>query len=172
MFYNGFQKYEDRFATEQFNYNERFFKISIDQQMGIFQLNLEDNSAKPIIIFTGFYSNSSFYTAKCQFLKNSKTSFNLFGSYGLTSRYLLKNQRQIYYGARITNRFTDNNYLSLFYQNNYIPEEYFKDRNLFEVLFISVFSATTIWISPDATPCSAESLGIKILYSPCAIHSE
>ncbi len=35
----------------------------------------------------------------------------------------------------MTSRFSTSNYLSIFYQNNYIPEEYFKDRNLFEVLF-------------------------------------
>lgn len=134
MFYNGFQKYEDRLPQKQFNYNEKFFKISIDQQIGIFQLNLEGQFGKTDNYLTGFSGNSSFYTANISFEK-FKTSFNLFGSYGLTSRYLLQNQRQIYYGARITSRFTDHNYLSIFYQNNYIPEEYFKDRNLFEVLF-------------------------------------
>ncbi|MDE5431002.1 hypothetical protein [Elizabethkingia meningoseptica] len=134
MFYNGYQKYEDRLEHKQFNYNEKFFKVSIDQKIGIFQLNVDGQFGRTDNYLTGFTGNSSFYTANLSFEK-FKTSFNLYGSYGHTSRYLQENQKQIYYGARVTSRFSTSNYLSIFYQNNYIPEEYFKDRNLFEVLF-------------------------------------
>lgn len=64
-----------------------------------------------------------------------RTSFNLFGSYAVTSRYEMPDQKQVYYGARILSRFSDKTSFSLFYQNNYMPEEYYTDRNLFELLF-------------------------------------
>lgn len=134
MFYNGFQSYEDRLKDKQFNYNEKFFKISISQQIGIFNLSMEGQFGKTDNYLTGFTGNSNFYMANVSFEK-FKASFNLFGSYGTTSRYLEKNQKQIYYGARISSRLSQYNSLSLFYQNNYIPEEYYKDRNLFELIF-------------------------------------
>ncbi|GAB0156904.1 hypothetical protein CHRYSEOSP005_21710 [Chryseobacterium sp. Alg-005] len=133
-FYNGFQKYEDRLEPKQFDYYEKFFKINLDQQLGIFQLNLQSQFGKTENYLTGFSGNSSFYTANISFEK-LKTSFNLYGSYAITSRYQMQNQKQIYYGGRIISRFSEKTYFSLFYQNNYIPEEYFNDRNLFEALF-------------------------------------
>ncbi|ANF51028.1 hypothetical protein A0O34_11120 [Chryseobacterium glaciei] len=134
MLYNGYQRYEDRLEPKEFDYFERFFKVSIDQQIGIFQLNLEGQFGKTNNYLTDFNGNSSFYTANLSFEK-FKTSFNLYGSYAVTSRYQMQNQKQVYYGARVISRYSDNAYFSLFYQNNYLPEEYFNDRNLFELLF-------------------------------------
>ncbi|MCS3871707.1 hypothetical protein J3D55_004623 [Chryseobacterium ginsenosidimutans] len=134
MLYNGFQKYQDRLEPKQFDYYERFFKVSIDQKIGIFQVNLESQFGKTENYLTGFSGNSSFYTANLSF-ERLKTSFNIYASYAITSRYQLQNQKQVYYGARIISRLSDKTNFSLFYQNNYMPEEYFKDRNLFELLF-------------------------------------
>lgn len=133
-FYNGFQKYQDRLEPKQFDYYEQYFKLSIDQKIGIFQVNLQGQLGKTNNYLSGFNGNSSFYTTNIAFEK-FKTSFNVYASYAVTSRYQLQNQRQIYYGARIFSRFSDKSSLSLFYQNNYMPEEYFRDRNLFEVLY-------------------------------------
>ncbi|WP_267406837.1 MULTISPECIES: hypothetical protein [unclassified Chryseobacterium] len=134
MLYNGFQKYQDRLEPKQFDYYERFFKVSLDQKIGIFNVNLEGQFGKTENYLTGFTGNTSFYTANLAFEK-FRTSFTIFTSYAITSRYQLENQRQIYYGARIISRLSDKTNFSLFYQNNYMPEEYFKDRNLFELLF-------------------------------------
>lgn len=134
MLYNGFQRYEDRLMPKEFDYKERFFKVSLDQQIGIFQLNLEGQFGKTDNYLLGFSGNSSFYTANIGFEK-FRTSFNLYGSYAITSRYQMQNQKQVYYGARILSRFSDKTSFSVFYQNNYMPEEYFADRNLFELLF-------------------------------------
>ncbi|MDN3691005.1 hypothetical protein QWZ06_01350 [Chryseobacterium tructae] len=131
---NGYQKYQDRLEPKQFDYYERFFRVSIDQHIGIFQINLEGQLGKTDNYLTGFSGNSSIYSANLSFEK-FKTSFNLFGSYANTSRYQLQNQKLWYYGARVFSRFSNKTSLSIFYQNNYIPEEYFKDRNLFEILF-------------------------------------
>lgn len=130
---NGFQRYEDRLEPREFDYAEQFLRVGIDQQLGMFQVSLEGQFGKTKNFLTGFTGSSSFYTANISFEK-FKTSFNLYGSYSLASRYQYRNQEQVYYGARIMSRFSEKTYFSLFYQNNYLPEEYFRDRNLFEVL--------------------------------------
>lgn len=132
--YNGFQKYQDRLEPRQFDYYERYFKVSIDQKIGMFQVNLQGQFGKTDNYLSGFKGNSSFYTTNIAFEK-FKTSFNVYASYAITSRYQLQNDRQFYYGARVFSRFSDKTSMSLFYQNNYMPEEYFRDRNLFEILF-------------------------------------
>ncbi|WP_294285039.1 hypothetical protein [uncultured Chryseobacterium sp.] len=134
MLYNGFQRYEDRLMPKEFDYKEKFFRLSLDHQLGIFQINLQGQFGKTDNYLLGFSGNSGFYTAMVSFEK-FRTSFNIFGSYAVTSRYEMPNQKQVYYGARILSRFSDKTSFSLFYQNNYMPEEYYADRNLFELLF-------------------------------------
>jgi len=131
--YGGSQRYEDRLMPKEFDYRDRFFKLSVNQQIGIFQLNIEGQLGKTDNYLTGISGNSSFYTANIGF-EQFKTSFNIYGSYALTSRYQLQNQKQFYFGARILSRFSDKTHFSLFYQNNYMPEDYYTDRNLFELL--------------------------------------
>ncbi|SIQ14266.1 hypothetical protein SAMN05880573_1033 [Chryseobacterium sp. RU33C] len=131
---NGYQTYKDRLEPKQFDYYERYFKVSINQQIGVFQINVDGQFGKTDNYLTGFSGNSSFYSANLSFQK-FKTSFNIFGSYAISSRYQLQNQKSLYYGARIYSQLSDKTSLSIFYQNNYMPEEYFKDRNLFELLF-------------------------------------
>jgi len=138
IFYGGSQRYEDRLMPKEFDYKDRFIKLSVNQQIGIFQMNIEGQLGKTDNYLTGVSGNSSFYTANIGFEK-FKTSFNIYGSYALTSRYQLQNQKQLYFGARILNRFSDKTQFSLFYQNNYMPEDYYTDRNLFELLFQQQF---------------------------------
>ncbi|HBV17224.1 hypothetical protein [Chryseobacterium carnipullorum] len=132
--YNGFQKYQDRLEPKQFDYYEQYFKVSVDQQIGQFLVNVQGQFGKTNNYLSGFNGNSSFYTTNISFEK-FKTSFSIYASYAITSRYQMQNEKQVYYGARIFSRFSDKTSLSLFYQNNYMPEEYFRDRNLFEVLY-------------------------------------
>lgn len=132
--YNGFQRYQDRLMPREFDYKERFLRVSIDQQIGLFQFNLEGQFGKTDNYLTEYSGNSNFYTVNIGFEK-FKTSFNLYGSYANTARYQLKNQKQFYYGARIVSRISEESNFSIFYQNNYMPEDYYADRNLFEILF-------------------------------------
>lgn len=147
ILYGGSQRYEDRLMPKEFDYNDRFFKLSVNQQIGIFLLNIEGQLGKTENYLTGISGNSSFYTANIGFEK-FKTSFNIYGSYALTSRYQLQNQKQFYFGARILSRFSDKTQFSLFYQNNYMPEDYYTDRNLFELLFQQqIFSKHELGVS-------------------------
>lgn len=132
--FNGFQRYEDRLIPKEFDYKEQFFRISMEQQLGIFQLNFESQFGKTNNYLLNFSGNSSFYTANVGFEK-FRTFFNIYGSYAITSRYQMQNQKQMYYGVRILSRFSQKTNFSLSYQNNYMPEEYFADRNLFELIF-------------------------------------
>jgi hypothetical protein len=132
--FNGFQRYEDRLIPKEFDYKEQFFRISMEQQLGIFQLNFESQFGKTNNHLLNFSGNSSFYTANVGFEK-LRTSFNIYGSYAVTSRYQMQNQKQMYYGVRILSRFSQKTNFTLSYQNKYMPEEYFADRNLFELIF-------------------------------------
>ncbi|WP_312902790.1 COG1470 family protein [Chryseobacterium taichungense] len=134
MLSHGFQRYQDRLIPREFDYKERFLRISLDQQIGILQFNIEGQFGQTDNYLTGYYGSSSFYTANIGFEKY-KTSFNIYGSYAETARYELQNQKQFYYGARILSRISDRTSFSIFYQNNYMPEDYYTDRNLFELLY-------------------------------------
>ena len=119
-----------KLEPKQFDYYERYFKVHVDQQL----INLQGQVEKTDNYLSGFKGNSSFYTMNIAFEK-FKTSFNIHASYDITSRHQMQNEKQIYYGARIFSRFSGRSSLNLFYQNNYMPEEYFRDRNLLEILF-------------------------------------
>lgn len=133
MVYSGYQKYQDRLMPRQFDYDENFFRVSVNQRIGQFSINLESQFGNTNNFLTGFSGNSTFYTANVGFQKFN-TSFNLYGSYAITSRYQMQNQKQTYFGAQVISTLSDKTNFRLFYQNNYMPEDYFKDRNLFEVL--------------------------------------
>lgn len=119
---------------KQFNYEEVFFRISANQKISDFLINLESQFGKTENHITGFSGNSNYYTANLSYDKYN-TIFNLFGSFAKTSRYREKNQRQLFYGIKVMNRLSEKSTLNLSYQNNFMPEEYFKDRNQFELLF-------------------------------------
>jgi len=134
LFFNGYQKYDDRLTPKQFNYDEVFFRISLNHQFNALQLNLESQFGKTDNHITDFSGNSTYYTANLSYEKFN-TWFNIFGSIARTSRYQEKNQRQVYYGARIMSRLSARSTFNLFYQNNFMPEEYFRDRNQFELSY-------------------------------------
>ncbi len=132
--YNGFQKYDDRMEQKKFNYEEKFARIDISQKIGAINVNIESYWGKTNNILNAFSGNSSYYTANLGFDKFN-TSINIYGSYFMTSRYQSANQKMLYYGGNIMSRFSNSSYVSLYYQNNYQPEEYYKDRNLFELRY-------------------------------------
>jgi hypothetical protein len=83
MLNNGYQKYQDRLEPKQFDYYERFLRLSLNQQIEYFRVNLEGQIGKTDNYLTGFNGNSSFYSANLSF-ENSGL-FNVFGSYAVTS---------------------------------------------------------------------------------------
>ncbi|KQS94369.1 hypothetical protein [Chryseobacterium sp. Leaf394] len=134
MLLGGFQRYQDRLEIRRFDYNESFIRASINQQIGIFNIGTEAQLGTTENYLNGISGQSRLYSVNLGFEK-FKTSFSLYGSYAENSRYLNQNQKQIYYGARIISRFSSTDFLSIFYQNNYIPEDFFTDRNLFEAVY-------------------------------------
>ncbi|PRD54660.1 hypothetical protein [Sphingobacterium gobiense] len=137
-FYNGYQRYRDRQTPRQFDYNELFFRTSLYQRLWDFDLDLEGQLGKTDNHITGLRGSSSYLRAGLGFEKFN-SSFNVFGSIARTSRYRETNQSQLYYGARVMSRLSAKSSLHVFYQNDFLPEEYFRDRNLFELLFRQQF---------------------------------
>jgi hypothetical protein len=66
---HGFQKYQDRLEPKQFDYYERFFRVNVDQRIGIFQINLEGQFGNTDNYLTGFNGHSSLYAANLSFEK-------------------------------------------------------------------------------------------------------
>lgn len=97
-------------------------------------LDLEGQIGKTDNHITDLTGSSSYLRASLGFEKFN-SSFNVFGSIARTSRYRETNETQLYYGARVISRLSSKSSLHVFYQNDYLPEEYFRDRNLFELLF-------------------------------------
>lgn len=146
-FYNGYQRYRDRQTPRQFDYLEIFFRTSIYQRLWEIDLDLEGQTGKTDNHNTGLKGSSSYLRASLGFEKFN-TSFNAFGSVARTARYWENNQTQVYYGARVISRLSPKSSLHVFYQNDFLPEEYYRDRNLFEVLFRQqLFPAHTVDIS-------------------------
>lgn len=129
--YSGYQKYKDRQIIKRFDYQEFFVRINLNQSWKKLNFNLEgqlgvtDNYITQNSGTTSYISSHIGYT-----IFNS--SFNLFASINRSSRYNQIKENQIYYGGTIMSRITPSTTFNLFYQNNYLPEEYYKDRNLLE----------------------------------------
>lgn len=134
LLFGGYLNYEDRMVKQQFNYDEIFVRASVNQEVGIFKLGAETQFGKTNNFITKLSGQSNTYTLNLG-LEKFNTSLNLYGSYAKTSRYDIGDHEQIYYGARLMSRFSSINYLSIFYQNNYMPEQTFNDQNLFEILY-------------------------------------
>jgi len=136
--HSGFQQYEDRMLEKKFDYEETFARINLNQRIAIFDINLESQWGKTDNKLTSFSGRSTTHTANIS-LEKLNTSLQLYSSYSKNSRYQIKDQEQFYYGGRLLSHFTIDSYLSIFYQNNYQPEEYFNDRNLFELRYHQSF---------------------------------
>lgn len=134
LIFGGYQNYEDRMEKKQFNYEEIFLRAGINQNIGIFRLGAETQFGKTNNFLLELSGQSNTYSLNLG-IEKFKTSFYLYGSYARTSRYELKDYEQFYYGARIISRFNTKSNLNIFYQNNYMPEQTYNDRNLFEILY-------------------------------------
>lgn len=134
LIFNGYQRYLDRFTPQQFNYEEIFFRISLNQKIADLQVDLEAQLGNTNNLIAGFSGRSNYYTANFS-IDRFNTLFSMFGSFAKTSRYQEMDQGQFYYGGRIISRLSPKSSLSAFFQNNFMPEEYYRDRNQFELSF-------------------------------------
>lgn len=133
-FYNGFQSYEDRATKQEFNYKENFYRLWLIQKLYFFNFSAEAHFGTTNNLLSEYTGNSTIYTANVG-VEKFNTSLNLHASLAHTSRYQDTRRKQMYYGARLMSRMSEKTWISLFYQNNYAPEEYYQDRSLLELLF-------------------------------------
>jgi len=132
--YGGFQSGKDRLALKLFDYAERYVRVGISQDIAFFNLRLEWQYGKTdnfLLNASGISKNATANLSATIF----KTTLNLFGSLGETARYAEKSQRQVYYGGRLESQLSRKSHISLSFQNNFSPEEYYADRNLFELRY-------------------------------------
>jgi len=130
--FTGIQEYEDRMEPKQFFYKEKFSRIELNQVIGSFGINLQTYFAETNNFLTNSIGKSSMYTANFHYNKKG-TFINLYGSYSQLNRYETANQNMFLYGGQI-NKFISNKLnISASYQNTYYIEDYYADRNLFDL---------------------------------------
>lgn len=130
--FSGIQEYEDRMNVKQFFYKEKFARIDLNQEIGSFGINLQTYFAETTNFLTNSTGNSCTYTANFNYNKKG-TTVNLYGSYSQVNRYQITNQNLFLYGGRINSSLSNKFNVSAFYQNTYYIEDYYTDRNLFEL---------------------------------------
>lgn len=130
--FNGTQEYEDRMEHKQFFYRERFNRIELSQDIYKFSINLQMFFAETTNFLINSTGKTSIQTANLSY-NYKRNSISLYGSYSTVSRYATKDEKLFLYGGRINTTIYDRWDLSLFYQNTYYLEDYYKDRNLLEL---------------------------------------
>lgn len=132
--FGGYQNFDDRMENKQFSYEEYYARASVSQQVGIVNITGETQIGQNNNFLTGQAGKSQIYIINAS-LEKFRTTFNVFGNYTKSSRYIGEPEGQFYYGARINSRISPKSSLNIFYQNNYAPEQNFGDRNLFEFMY-------------------------------------
>lgn len=130
--FNGTQEYEDRMEHKQFFYRERFNRIELSQDIYKFSINLQMFFAETTNFLINSTGKTSIQTANLSY-NYKRNSISLYGSYSTVSRYATKDEKLFLYGGRINTTIYDRWDLSLFYQNTYYLEDYYRDRNLLEL---------------------------------------
>lgn len=130
--FNGTQEYEDRMEHKQFFYRERFNRIELSQDIYKFSINLQMFFAETTNFLINSTGKTSIQTANVSY-NYKRNSISLYGSYSTVSRYATKDEKLFLYGGRINTTIYDRWDLSLFYQNTYYLEDYYRDRNLLEL---------------------------------------
>lgn len=130
--FSGIREYEDLMEPKQFHYREKFSRIEFNQKLGVFLLNLEGQFANTTNYLLNTQGKTNIYSTGISF-ERYNTSFNLYGSYSDNSRYDNSNQQMFLYGGRINSRLSEKFQAGVFYQNTHQIEDYYTDRNLFEL---------------------------------------
>ena len=132
--FSGIREHEDMMEPAQFHYRERFNRLEVNQKLWFFNLNLQTQFAQTKNYLLATEGNTSIYSTSISFNKYH-TFFDLYGSYSNTSRYQADTQELFIYGLRVNSHLSQRLSAGLFYQNTHQIEDYFTDRNLFELQF-------------------------------------
>ncbi len=116
----------------RFDYKEDFLRVNFMQRFNSFRFRLQSQLGQTNNFLNDTYGNSQMHTLNVTY-NRWKNSFNLFGSYLNSNRYADMKEEQFVYGGRFSGNLTAKTHYSLFYQNTYLIEEYFRDRNFFEL---------------------------------------
>lgn len=130
--YRGVQEYEDRMEQKQFFYREKFNRFELLQYFSNFTLNLQAFFAETDNFLTYSSGKSSLYSANINY-NYKESSFNFYSSYSKANRYENRDDEQFLFGGSINTVLYKKLSARIFYQNTYYLEDYYTDRNLFEL---------------------------------------
>ena len=130
--YVGEQTYEDRMKIKQFDYKERFWQLDLQQRLYAFNIGLQGRWGETTNYLLGLKGNFYNYSTNISY-QYRRAYFNVFSSYGQTSRYLEARTTQFIIGVNANVVLSNRWDARIFYQNYHIIEEYFQDRNLLEL---------------------------------------
>lgn len=129
--FNGYMKNEDRLSQKLFKYEEYYTRINVSQQISFIQIDFNSQFGYTKNYLTETNGKSSSQQLNLNMLKFN-TNFSLFGTVANTNRYESGQSTNFYYGGRIGRNIVGNTQVNIFYQSNYIPEDYYRERSQFE----------------------------------------
>ena len=132
---------EDRSANKIFHRKERLITAKIDRKHKNFGWNLRTEYGKFKNLLNNFEPDfQTIFRNTLSFdYEFNRTNISLFGNYINESSILYEGQKQLIYGGGISTRITPLSHLNIRYQNSYALEEYYRNRNTFNLTFIQNF---------------------------------
>jgi len=123
---------EDRMPQAKFNYDENYTKFAFDYSLPDFSFQLSSELGHTNNVTENRQFNAKRLSATIYYRPRMNISFRGYLDYSANGRYSDHIEKRWIAGTTIDCQFKIGTSLSLSYQNYFSPEDYFKDRNLFE----------------------------------------
>lgn len=130
---NNYRK--DRFESPKFHYEETSYRLGIRQSINKFNFQATAATGATENFILKEIRSMSQYTLSLIFNPNKYQNYRGYLYYDDNIRYSGEKEKQITIGAYASIRIGEKSSFNLNFQNNYSPEESYRDRNLFEVQF-------------------------------------
>jgi hypothetical protein len=129
------RKKEDRFENKKFDYEEDFIKLIASRNWKKTGLSVSSewgNTQNFLLKDRGGVSRNSDVLLNFNYKKSENFSFSIFSHFLQTNRYTVSKQKILLYGSTISLSLKSKIQFNLQYQNNFLIEELYSDRNLFD----------------------------------------
>lgn len=130
----------DRLPVPKFDYRERIFKLFLVKSFKNLRINGSAEYGRTKNEVENLDDYMERYKLALNYSPFQKGEINGYMYYDNNIRYSNQRQRMWTLGANITYNFRKRTSLWFNYQNNFSPEEYYLDRNIFEIRFRHTFS--------------------------------
>jgi hypothetical protein len=126
---------EDRFENPKFHYDEISYRLGIRQAVNKFNFQVTAAIGETENYILKQTRSMSQYTFSFMFDPNQNQNYRGYLYYDDNIRYSGEKEKQLTVGAYASIRIGEKSTFNLNFQNNYSPEESYRNRNLFEVQF-------------------------------------